>query len=55
MLCQFLSDILSEKTPYFGKHLFLQAALPVQDFATVKNFSFNQSHNKEFYSFCCES
>ena len=52
-----LADILSEKSPYFGKHLFAKqelitrARLRVQDFATGKNFSFNQCHNKEFFFF----
>ena len=40
---------------HFGKHLFAKqeliarASLRVHDFATGKNFSFNQCHNKEFY------
>ena len=59
-LCQFFfakADILSEKIPYFGKHLFAKqelitrARLRVQDFGTGKNFCFNQCHNKEFLSF----
>ena len=47
-------QILSEKNPYFGKHLFAKQELitrarpRVQDFATGKNFSFNQCHKKEF-------
>ena len=51
------ADILIEKHPYFGKHLFTKqelitrARLRVQDFATGKNFSFNQCHNKEFCVF----
>ena len=62
-LCRFLfakADILSEKNPYFGKHLFAKqelitrARLRVQDFATGKNFSFNQCHNKEFDVFSQE-
>ena len=50
-------QILSEKNPYFGKHLFAKqelitrARLRVQDFGTGKNFCFNQYHNKEFLSF----
>ena len=32
-----------------------RARLRVQDFATGKNFSFNQCHNKEFYVFSQES
>ena len=49
------ADILSEKNPYFGKHLLAKqemitgARLRVQDFVTGKNVSFNQSHDKEFY------
>ena len=41
------ADILSEKNPYFGKHLFCKTKigyaykLRVQDFVTGKNFSFN--------------
>ena len=56
-----LADILSEKNLYFGKHLFAKqelitrARLRVQDFATGKNFSFNQCHNKEFCVFSRES
>ena len=56
------TDILSEKNPYFGKHLLqnkdwfnTRARLCVQDFATGKNFSFNQCHNKEFCVFSRES
>ena len=51
------ADILSEKNPYFGKHLFAKqelitrSRLRVQDFGTGKNFCFNQYHNKEFLSF----
>ena len=50
-LCQFFfakADILSEKNPYSGKHLFVKqelitrAGLRVQDFGTGKNFCFNQ-------------
>ena len=49
--------ILSEKNPYFRKHLFAKqelvtrARLRVQDFGTGKNFCFNQCHNKELMSF----
>ena len=64
-LCQFFffswTDILGEKNPYFGKHLLqnkdwfnTRARLCVQDFATGKNFSFNQCHNKEFCVFSWE-
>ena len=48
------ADILSEKNPYFGKHLFAKqeliarAKLRGQHFATGKNFSFNQCHTKSF-------
>ena len=57
----FKADILSEKNPYFGKHpfgkqeLITRARLRVQDFATGKKFSLNQSHNKEFCVFSRES
>ena len=50
-------QILSEKNPYFGKHLFAKqelitrARLRGQDFATGKNFSFNQCHTKSFAFF----
>ena len=50
-------DILSEKGSYFGKHLFAKqelitrARLRGQDFATGKNFSFNQCHTKSFALF----
>ena len=50
-----------EKNAYFGKHpfakqeLITQVRLCVQDFATGKNFSFNQCHNKEFCVFSRES
>ena len=59
-MCQFFfakADILSEKSPYFGKHLFAKQELITrsrlrgQDFATGKNFSFNQDGNKEFAFF----
>ena len=52
-----LADILSEKTPYFGKYLFAKqelitrARLRGQDFATGKNFSFNQCRTKSFAFF----
>ena len=42
---------------YFGKHLFAKqelitrARLRGQDFATGKNFSFNQCHTKSFAFF----
>ena len=48
---------LSEKSPYFGKHLFAKqelitrARLRRQDFATGKNFSFSLSHTKSFAFF----
>ena len=57
-LYQFLfaqADILSEKirileSVFFAKQeLITRASLRVQDFATGKNFSFNQCHNKG----CC--
>ena len=60
MLCQFFfawADILSEKNPYFGKHLFGKTKtdyaykLRVQDFATGKNFSFNQCFKQESFAF----
>ena len=59
-LCQFCfaqADILSEKNPYFGKHLFAKhelitrARLCVQDFATGKNSSFNECQDKELCVF----
>ena len=49
------ADILNEKSPYFGKHLFAKqeliarAKLCGQDFATGKNFSFNQCHTKSYF------
>ena len=52
-----LADILSEKSLYFGKHLFAKqelitrARLRGQDFATGKNFYFNQCHTKSFAFF----
>ena len=52
-----LADILSEKTPYFGKYLFAKQELITrvrlrgQDFATGKNFSFNQCHSKRSFAF----
>ena len=51
----------SEKNLYFEQHLFakqeliMRARLCVQDFATGKNFSFNQHHNKQFCVFFRES
>ena len=54
--------VLSEKNPYFAKHLFAKqelitrARLRGQDFATGKNFCFNQqSHTKSFAFFSWES
>ena len=53
--------VLSEKNPYFAKHLFAKqelitrARLRGQDFATGKNFSFNQCHTKSFAFFSRES
>ena len=53
--------VLSEKNPYFAKHLFAKqelitcARLRGQDFATGKNFSFNRSHTKSFAFFYRES
>ena len=52
-------DILSEKNPYFGKHLFAKqelitrtrGSLRVHDFATGKKHSFYQCHNKKFCVF----
>ena len=61
-MCTFFSlklTVLSEKNPYFAKHLFTKqelitrARLRGQDFATGKNFSFNQC--KEFCVFSRES
>ena len=54
---RFKADILSEKSPYFGKHLLTKqelitdARLRGQDRATGKNFSFNQCHSKSFAFF----
>ena len=54
-VCQFLSaqaDILSEKNPYFRKHLFgkrkliTRTTLFGQDFASGKNLFFNQCRTK---------
>ena len=48
---------LSEKNPYFGKHLFWKTRNDytykhrVQDFATGKNFSFNQCSKQESFAF----
>ena len=55
MLCQYLfagADILSEKNPYFGKHLYLhnKDRLRVQDFAIGKNLSFNQWSKQESFA-----
>ena len=55
------ADILSEKNPYFGKHLFAKqeliarARLRGQDFGTGKNFSFNQCYTKSSAFFSRES
>ena len=49
--------ILSEKNLYFGKHLFCKTKtdytckLHVQDFATGKNFSFDQCSKQESFAF----
>ena len=51
------ADILSEKNAYFAKHLFAKqemiarARLRGQEFASVKNFSFNHCHTKNFAFF----
>ena len=59
MLCQFAfpwAGILSKKNLYFGKHLFCKTKtdyvykLRVQDLATFKNFSFNQSSKQESFA-----
>ena len=48
---------LSEKNPYFAKHLFAKqepitrVSFHEQDFATGENFSFNQCHTKSFAFF----
>ena len=55
------ADIFSEKSPRFGKHLFAKqelitrARLRGQDFATGKNFYFNQYHTESFCVFSWES
>ena len=55
-----LSWHFKRENPYRGKHLFAKqelitrGRLRVQDFATGKNFCFNQCHNKEFYVFSQE-
>ena len=64
-VCQFFLHLSwhfkSEKNLYFEQHLFakqeliMRARLCVQDFATGKNFSFNQHHNKQFCVFFRES
>ena len=52
---------LSEKNPYFAKHLFAKqepitrVSFHEQDFATGENFSFNQCHTKSFAFFSRES
>ena len=49
--------LLSEKNLYFGKHLFCKTKtdytckLHVQDFATGKNFSFDQCSKQESFAF----
>ena len=49
------ADILSEKNPYFGEHLFAKqelitrARLRVQDFGTGENFCFNQCRVFSFF------
>ena len=49
--------LLSEKNSYFGKHLFCKTKtdytckLHVQDFATGKNFSFDQCSKQESFAF----
>ena len=51
------ADILSEKNSYFGKHLLCKTRTDyaykfrVQDFATGKNFSFNQRSEQESFAF----
>ena len=59
-LCQFFftwADILSEKNPYSGKHLFCKTRtdyahkLRLQDFATGKNLSFNHRSKQESFAF----
>ena len=48
---------MNEKNLYFGKHLFCKTNtdyafnLRVQDFATGKNFSFNQSPKQKIFAF----
>ena len=52
-----IGAICTTKSPYFEKHLFAKqelitrARLRGQDFATGKNFSFNQCHTKSFAFF----
>ena len=62
-LCEFFFCIswhFKREKSVFGKHLFAKqelitcARLRVQDFATGKNFSSNQCHNKEFCVFSQE-
>ena len=54
-------NILTEKNPYFAKHLFAKQQLITrtrrrgQDFVTGKNFSFNQCHTKSSAFFSRES
>ena len=51
------ADILSEKNPYFGKHLFCKTKTDyaykhrVQDFATGKNVYFNQCSKQDSMKF----
>ena len=55
------AEILSEKNPYFAKHLLAKQELITRarrrgrDFATGKNFSFNQRYTKSFAFFSRES
>ena len=39
------------KASFWKKELIMRASLRVHDFATGKNFCFNQCHNKEFWVF----
>ena len=55
--CFAWADFLSEKKSYFRKHLFCKTKtgyaykVRVQDFATGKNFSFNQCSKQERFAF----
>ena len=60
ILCLFFfawALILGDKNSYFGRHLFCKTKtdyackLHVQDFATGKNFSFDQCSKKESFAF----